>query len=265
MTVDMGHVTDIIRDVAATEILPRFRKLEGDDVRHKGPGDIVTIADEASERELTRRLTDLLPGSVVIGEEAYAANAKILGRLYEDAPVWIVDPVDGTQNFASGKPIFAVIVALVQRGRTVAGWIHDPIVDRTATGELGGGVWMGDTRLGTAPAAPLAESVGALKNRFFDRRLRDRIEGAKDRLKETFDLYCAGQEYLRLLTGESHFAMYRKIMPWDHAAGVMMHAEAGGYSARLDGMAYAPTDEEGGLLLAPDKASWTELRDLVFG
>lgn len=262
---DMDRVTSIITEVAAAEILPRFRRLEEADVRMKGPGDIVTIADEAAERELTRRLTDLLPGSTVIGEEAYAADAKVLGRVFEDAPVWIIDPVDGTQNFASGKAVFAVMVALVRRGDTVAGWIHDPVGNRTATAALGSGAWLAGDRLSVATPAPLAESTGAIKNRFFDRRMRDAMEEKKGALRETFDLYCAGHEYLRLATGEAHFALYRRMMPWDHAPGVLIHREAGGYGARLNGLPYSATETEGGLLLAPDRDSWRTLHEHLFG
>lgn len=262
---DMDRVTSIIADVAASEILPRFRRLEEADVRMKGPGDIVTIADEAAERELTRRLTDLLPGSTVLGEEAYAADAKVLGRVFEEAPVWIVDPVDGTQNFASGKPVFAVMVALVSAGETLAGWIHDPIGGETATAAKGEGAWMGGGRLQVAAPAPLSESSGAIKNRFFDRRMRDQMEEKKGALRECFDLYCAGHEYLRLARGEAHFALYRRMMPWDHTPGVLIHREAGGYGARLNGLPYSPTEIDGGLLLAPDRESWRALHELLFG
>jgi fructose-1,6-bisphosphatase/inositol monophosphatase family enzyme len=54
-------------------------------------------------------------------------------------------------------------------------------------------------------------------------------------------------------------------MPWDHAAGLLIHREAGGYAARYDGSAYLPSQTEGGILVAPDKASWQELREALFG
>ena len=107
----MAEVADLLRTAARAEILPRFRRLASADIREKGPGDLVTVADEESERQLTRRLMDLVPNSVVIGEEAVAADSKVLDRVFDDAPVWIVDPVDGTSNFAAGKPAFGVIVA----------------------------------------------------------------------------------------------------------------------------------------------------------
>ena len=63
-----------------------------------------------------------------------------------------------------------------------------------------------------------------------------------------------------LALGHMHFALYGKLMPWDHLAGALIHRESGGYSARFDGSAYRPGHTAGGLLAAPDKASWDELR-----
>jgi fructose-1,6-bisphosphatase/inositol monophosphatase family enzyme len=265
MLPDIDRVSTIIREVAEAEILPRFRRLAAADVREKGPGDLVTVADEASERQLTRRLMDLVPDSAVIGEEAVAADQKILGRIFDDAPVWIIDPVDGTSNFASGKPEFGVIVAYAQRGETLAGWIHDPIGGRTATAMKGEGAWSGTSRLRTAPAAPLPAMSGVLSSRYFDKAVRDHLDQQKHQLAHTFSLRCAAHEYLTLNSGKAHFSLYRRIMPWDHAAGTLMHAEAGGYHAKLDGGAYGPAEHTGGLLLAPDRASWVALRNHLFG
>jgi fructose-1,6-bisphosphatase/inositol monophosphatase family enzyme len=264
MLPDIDRVSAIIRDVAETEILPRFRRLASADIREKGPGDLVTVADEESERQLTRRLMELVPNSVVIGEEAVAADQKVLDRVFDEAPVWIVDPVDGTSNFAAGKPAFGVIVAYVQRGETLAGWIHDPLGNRTAVAMKGEGAWTGTDRLRTASAVNLPDMFGILSSRYFDKETRDRLDEGKQQLARTFSLRCAAQEYLTLNSGEAHFSLYRRIMPWDHAAGTLMHAEAGGYHAKLNGDAYTPADREGGLLLAPDHETWTALRELLF-
>jgi fructose-1,6-bisphosphatase/inositol monophosphatase family enzyme len=265
MLPDVDQISAVISEAAEAEILPRFRHLGSGDVREKGPGDLVTVADEAMERYLTERLTRIVPGSVVIGEEAVAADPRVLGRVFEDAPAWIVDPVDGTSNFASGKATFGVIVAFVRNGETLAGWIHDPCGRRMATAVRGEGAWMDGERLRVSEAAALSEMRGAMSARFFERMVREHLERQVDQLGEAFSLHCAAHEYLTLVSGRSHFSLYRKIMPWDHAAGVLMHAEAGGYHAKLDGGRYAPTEHSGGLLLAPDRESWVALRDLLFG
>ncbi|ACI97587.1 inositol monophosphatase family protein [Rhodospirillum centenum] len=265
MVPDIARVADIVREVAASEIMPRFRHLEDRDVREKGPGDLVTIADVAAERQLSVRLTELLPGSVAIGEEAATADERVLERIQGDDPVWIIDPVDGTANFVAGRPVFAVMVALARRGETLAGWIHDPCGGSMAVATRGGGAWLDGVRLCVAPPVPLETMTGAVGTRYFERRVREHLESRMPRLAGTFTLQCAGHEYLRLLRGESHFSLYRRIMPWDHAAGALMHAEAGGYAAKLDGIGYTPMELAGGLLLAPDRPSWNALRTLLFG
>ena len=262
---DPADVSSIIQEVVATEILPRFRRLDQDEVREKGPGDLVTIADEAAERALERRLCDLVPGSVVVGEEGVAARPDLLGRVGEDAPVWIIDPVDGTSNFVRGDRHFSCVVALAFSGQTRMGWIHDCLNNKTAWGCLGEGAWLDDARLSAAPPDRTEDMSGALAPRFFSKDLRRHLETRLDRIGRTFTLHSASQEYLQLLTGSSHFSVYRRIMPWDHAAGTLLHSEAGGYHAKLDGGRYAPTDTAGGLLLAPDRNSWLALRDLLFG
>jgi fructose-1,6-bisphosphatase/inositol monophosphatase family enzyme len=251
--VDSAAVIDIIRDTAKAVILPRFHHLAAGDVREKGPGDYVTIADTEAEALLTRRLTDLLPGSLVVGEEAVAADCCVLDRLKEDAPVWIIDPVDGTANFAHGRKKFAVIVALAVGGETVMGWIHDPLNDRTAFGEKGAGAFIGETRLQLRDDVPLAEMHGNCR----------KTSALSRTIKNIHRNGSAAHDYLDLLEGRCQFAHYLRMKPWDHAAGVLMQLEAGGYAALCDGRAYSPALCEGHLLMAPSKASWDLLRAML--
>ncbi len=263
---DVDQVSALIRAVAKTEILPWFRNLDASAIREKtGPLDLVTLADEAAERALTPALADLLPGSRVVGEEAASEDERVFDHLDGDAPVWIIDPVDGTMNFAQGRPLFAVIVALVHRGETVAGWIHDPMDGRMATAVKGQGAWLDGRRARVADSVPLSAMVGALSTRFCGEAMAAQLEERASGLGERANLSSAAQEYLRLLEGRAHYALYHRLMPWDHAAGVLMHAEAGGHAALSDGSPYRPTLRSGSLLAAPDAESWRALRDHLFG
>src|ERR1700675_4019087 len=152
MLPDSDKVARLLAEIAAEEVMPYFEKLGRDDIREKKPGDLVTIADVATERRLTPLLTDLLPGSRVVGEEAVAADPGVLDALADTAPVWLLDPIDGTANFAAGTPIFAVMVALVREGETVMSWIHDPVTRRTASAVAGEGAWHDGRRLRVAAA-----------------------------------------------------------------------------------------------------------------
>ena len=260
---DIEAVAALIRTAAAEEIMPRFQRLESRDIDEKSPGDLVTIADLETERVLAPRLTALVPGSLVVGEEDAARDPPVLSRLDGDDSVWLIDPVDGTANFAAGMPLFASMVAFVQAGEVVASWIYDPVADIMATAALGAGAWLAGRRLGVArPVAP-ARMSGSLTLRFGDRELVRRIAGHADRVGSVFSLRCAGQEYLTLVRARAHFALYHRVLPWDHAAGYLLHAEAGGYGRRLDGSAYSPRIHDGGILLAPDEKSWHELRQVL--
>ena len=111
---DSQRVAELMRETAAAELLPRFRTLAKEDIRFKRPGDIVTVADVASEQRLAAGLARILPGVPVVGEEAVEKDpglVDLIGRPGETC--WIVDPLDGTANFAAGKDRFAMIICLV--------------------------------------------------------------------------------------------------------------------------------------------------------
>jgi fructose-1,6-bisphosphatase/inositol monophosphatase family enzyme len=260
--VDVDRVAQLITEVAAEEILPRYSKLALGDVREKGPGDLVTIADEAVERRLAPALSAMLPDSVVLGEEAAAHDPAVMDLLDDPAPVWVIDPIDGTANFAEARGDFGVMVSLVQAGQTLAAWIHDPRRAAMAQAELGGGAWLDGRRLRVAkPPADPAELSGALLAGFHgDPKLGQRVHRRRNSVRAVKSLRCAAAEYVRLAEGRIDFVLWSKLMPWDHAAGVLLHGEAGGYNAYLDGGRYVPMRTKApGLMLAPDEASWQAL------
>ncbi len=131
---DMEKVSDLMVTAAAEIILPRFRALKDGEIDEKDGGEVVTIADIEAEAWLTQRLPDLVPGSTVVGEEAVFADKAVFERLSADDPVWVIDPVDGTWNFANGRSTFAVIIAYVIAGEVEAGWIYEPVSETLAVG-----------------------------------------------------------------------------------------------------------------------------------
>jgi fructose-1,6-bisphosphatase/inositol monophosphatase family enzyme len=270
---DMGAVAALLRDAARAEILPRFRRLAPGDIRAKsGPLDLVTEADEAAERVIAAGLRGRFPDCLVVGEEGTAADPSLLDRLAEAPLAFVVDPVDGTANFAAGVPLFGCMAAAFVAGQVVAAWIHDPMGDDTAMATRGGGAWLAApsgerlTTLRVAPAVPVGRMVGSISWNYFQEPLRSRVPARLPRLAAAVGFRCAAHEYRLLATGDAHVALYHRLMPWDHAPGSLIHAEAGGHAARLDGAPYDPArHREGGLLLAPDAASWAEARDALVG
>ena len=92
---DIEAVAAAIRQAAQGEAMPRFKRLQADDIKEKSPGDLVTVADVETERALNRALADLLPGSTMVGEEAVSENPALLDALREDGACWLIDPIDG--------------------------------------------------------------------------------------------------------------------------------------------------------------------------
>lgn len=259
---NVAAVASLLREAAREDILPRFRRLSEGDIRAKtGPLDLVTEADEAAERRITAGLLALHPEALIVGEEATAADPSLLARM-RDAPLsFVVDPVDGTANFAAGVPLFGVMCAAIRHGKTVAAWIHDPLGDDTLAAERGGGAWiLGDEprRARVAEPVPVARMLGAVSWGYMNPELKARILPRLAGLAATVNFRCAAHEYRLAATGGAHLLAYNRLYPWDHAAGVLIHAEAGGHSAQPDGAPYSPLVHTGGLVAAPDAASWRE-------
>ena len=254
----IARVEELMRRAAAESILPRFRALLKSDVKEKSFGDFVTAADRDAETLLTSGLESLLPGSRVLGEEAAAAQPDLLGRLRDEDRLWLVDPLDGTANFVAGDPCFAVMVALLERGHAVMGWILDPVGDVMAVAETKGGAFWGVQRITVrADAPPPGALRGAVLTRFLPPEVRDRVEARRNRFGAMLPgLRCAGREYPAVARGEEHFAVFWRTDPWDHAAGALFVTEAGGHVARLDGAAYRPMDGRSGLLVAHNSEIW---------
>ncbi|MGE4219932.1 MAG: inositol monophosphatase [Alphaproteobacteria bacterium] len=258
---DMERVSAALREAAELDILPRFQRLAAGEVMEKRPGDVVTVADIEAERRLQRILKDIEPEAGFVGEEAAHADATLHDLLLGEDAFWLVDPVDGTANFAAGKTPFVVQVAFVRHGRTVAAWILDPVASEMRVAEEGSGAWADGTRLQAASAVPLAEMVGSVNARALGDDLRDRLRSRLDAFGTLVTHRCAGHDFSDMAKGNKHFSLYRRLWSWDHAPGVLLHREAGGHTARADGVTYRPGDRVEALLSAPDPDSWHAILD----
>jgi fructose-1,6-bisphosphatase/inositol monophosphatase family enzyme len=266
LPVDPASVAAVLVEAGQREILPRYRNLAAADIATKsGPNDLVTAADLAAEAFLAERLGALLPGATMVGEEAASRDPGLVRRLAEESWSWVVDPVDGTYNFAKGKPGFSVIVALVRAGRTMGGWIHDPLGGASLTALSGGGAWIGGTRARLAVPGSLAAFAGAYYiSASRAPGLRQRLKSVSGRLGPASFVGSAGAEYLAMAAGRLHGAVFTNQWPWDHAAGILAATEAGGHVAYLDGALYRPSENrQRPLLIASDPATWQGVADLI--
>lgn len=260
------RVGALLRTVSAAVVMPRFAALRPHETEMKAANEPVTIADREAEVMLTRSLLALVPGSRVIGEEACSAAPALLDHLGEGT-VWIVDPIDGTANFAAGRAPFAMMVALLRDGVLIASWIYDPLNDRMAVAEFGGGAWIDGERLRATPSlADPALWHGIVSRAFLpgeQMEMVDVLSAAVGRVDQT--ARCAGHEYPLVATGARDFILYWRTLVWDHAPGVLLLTEAGGCAIHLDGTIYTPAVARSGLLLAHDAAVANTLLALALG
>lgn len=231
----LAAVEDTVRAVVATEVMPRWRQLADADIARKtGPYDLVTTADRLAEERLTEQLTALLPGSVVVGEEAVSADPALLDRLRGGAPVWVIDPVDGTAAFVRGEDGFATLVALVVDGEPVASWTYGPRLGLFATARRGHGAYLDGERLRTGTAAgPLR--LWTSNPVFRTARERAVLAGLEAAGAVCAPCSCAGLAYLDVARGAMDGVAFFWESPWDHAAGLLLVTEAGGASRTAAG------------------------------
>ncbi len=258
-------VAALMRQVAAQVVMPRYRNLAADQVIEKAKDELVTIADREAEERLNEGVARLLPEASIVGEEAVAADAAVLERLGTGLN-WIIDPIDGTGNFAAGKPPFGLMIALVDGGVVQESWMLDPLTDRLCHAVLGKGADVNGTPVrarGTGAALPVAGLSLLFVNPADREAVKTRAEG---RLEMADIPRCAAEQYPRIVLGVHDLAMFERTLPWDHAPGALFVNEAGGRVARPDGSAYVIGADPGkGLLAACSPAMWDHAAAILYG
>ena len=247
-----------MRDSARRAILPRFKQGEAIAAEWKTAGEAVTIADRESEAILADRLALLLPGVNIVGEEASHDNPQILAHLSQ-GDCWVIDPLDGTANFAAGVAPFGILVALVQDGLPIGGWILDPLTDRFCAAQLHCGATVNGERFHVRPSERSRPQV-AVTRLFADLERRSALFAA---LESRFDMLdsprCAADQYPRIALGENDVTLFTRTIAWDHAAGVLFLNEAGGRVAQPDGSCYRCDDAQAGLIAATCPMQWHDV------
>lgn len=268
---DLDRLSAILAEAADAEIMPRFRSLGEGGIREKtGALDLVTDADEKAEWRIRDACAKAFPNALFVGEESVERDRSLLGKIKDADLAIIVDPVDGTSNFAWGLPLFGVMAAVVTNGQMLGGLIYDPVGRDWRKGLKGQGAWAenaggGTTDLRVASPAVLSEMTGLSSWYLMPEPQRSRTVANLGKTKACFNYRCAAYEYRMVAEGLCHFTLHYKLMPWDHAAGVLIHSEAGGYSALLDGTPYDATRHDGGIISAPDRATWEVIRSELVG
>jgi myo-inositol-1(or 4)-monophosphatase len=214
--------------LAAGELaLPHYRDRAALAVESKGLQDVVTVADKAVEAMLVARIASAFPGDVVLGEEG-GFSAPWDAR----APLWVIDPIDGTANFARGLPLWCVSIGIVVGGEAVAGVIYNPVNGELHAAMHGAGATLNEVPIRVSAVADHHHARIGLG--FSYRRPAPIHVGNIERL---LGLGC---EYSRLGSGalgmayvaDGRFEGYFEphINSWDVLAGLVIVREAGGWT-----------------------------------
>ncbi|MGQ9686121.1 MAG: inositol monophosphatase family protein [Thiobacillaceae bacterium] len=226
----LDDVKALVREVAQREVMPRFLKVAHS---HKADGSLFTEADMAAQKALETRLKAIAPYPV-LGEEMDEVTHR---RLWDagDAGLWCVDPIDGTTNFVSGLPFFAMSIALMKNGRTVLGVVYDPQADECFHAEAGQGAFVDGERLPIkAPPTELKRALAGVDFKRIPRTLASRL-AAEHPYSSQRNLGASALDWCYLAAGRLHVYLHGGQKLWDYAAGCLILEEAGGVVSCLEG------------------------------
>ena len=229
---DLRELRSLVRACAEDELVPRFADVS----RHlKLDGSVVTEADHAMQDRVQKELHLHWPQYAFLGEEmsadqqAQLAHAKLEG-------LWVLDPLDGTSNFAAGVPFFSVSLALLIDGRPEIGLVYDPIRDECFVAQRGRGSWLNGLSMGTQVPVhlPLARTIAVVDFKRLDRALAARL-GAEPPYGSQRNFGSSALDWGWLADGRFHVYLHGGQKLWDYAAGILILTEAGGQAVTLDG------------------------------
>jgi myo-inositol-1(or 4)-monophosphatase len=224
MTDELLHFAERTAREAGVLLMDHFACLDPSEIRHKGEIDLVTRADVESERHIVAAIRSAYPGHTIGAEEEV--------REEESARHWIVDPLDGTTNFAHALPVFAVSMAHVVDGRVVVSAVHAPYLRETFTAARGNGARLNGKPIGVSTRADLRESVLATGFYYHRRTVADNnLEAFRRFILDVQGLRRMGAAAIDLCyvaCGRFDAFWEPHLAPHDMAPGALVVQEAGG-------------------------------------
>lgn len=204
-----------------------------DSVRTKSSRtDLVTEADDASQRLILARLAKARPDDGIVAEEGGSHGGS-------SGLTWVIDPLDGTINFVYGFPIFGISIACQDGATSIAGVVHDPVRRETFTASADGGAWRNGERLDLAPGPELGEALVGTGFSYRTERRKDQARLLATVLPRVRDIRRAGAAAIDLCwvaAGRLDAFYEAGLAPWDVAAGSLIVTEAGGTVESVKGL-----------------------------
>lgn len=222
----------LVQLIAIQEIMPRFLNTA---VQQKPDGSLLSEADIAAQNAFSQRLPEII-AAPVLGEEMSPKAQHELWKNHAKSGLWVLDPIDGTTNFANGLPHFAVSVAFIQQGVAQIGVIYNPVSQELFSAKLGHGAYLNQTQL------PLRQSsnrlydavAGAEVKHLCSGKLSSRIHMLAP-VRSIRSMGCSTLDWCYLASGRYDVYVHGGQNLWDYAAGALIFTEAGGQLATLEG------------------------------
>ncbi|WP_028456140.1 inositol monophosphatase family protein [Chitinilyticum litopenaei] len=219
----LQRLRDIARQVGAEVVMPRYQKVVAE---KKHDGSLFTEADLAAQQALQRLLPELVP-CPVLGEEMTQAEQEALWREHPQG-LWVVDPIDGTTNFAHGLPYFAISIALMRAGRPQLAVVYLPVLDECFSAAAGQGAWLNDRRLPLVHDDKLlADAVATVETKWLSGHLAARVVTLGP-FHNHRNFGASTIDWCWLAAGRTDVMLHGAQKLWDYAAGVLILQEAGG-------------------------------------
>ena len=203
-------------------------------VSYKGRDNIVTDVDKKAESIVITKILKAFPGHSILSEESGRTGGASGYR-------WIIDPLDGTTNFAHAFPFFCVSIGLEMRGRAIMGVVYDPMRDELFLAEEGHGASLNGKKISVSGTAKLSESFLATGFSYGFKRKDRNVKNFRNFLTRSLAIRRAGSAALDLCyvaCGRFDGFWEMDLHPWDSAAGALVVREAGGRVTRSDGSLY---------------------------
>ncbi len=254
------EVEDLIRNVGDGCIYPYFNNLREADVSFKdSKSDPVSVADKEAEGLLQKGLLSILPNSLFIGEELFEEKPETLDHLNQpDFPVWVVDPIDGTNNFVSGRQGFGIMVCLVFAGKIYSSWFYEICTKKMTIFHDGSCITVNGKSLELSRHCkkPFTGKIG--RKLYLYPEIQN-IKVKSPDIKIDIATQPSIITYHQVLTGDLDFLIFKITYPWDHLPGIALLSENESVFSRWNGDPFQFSDLHEGLVVARNQ----EIMDLV--
>ena len=230
MPYDLKELQEIVVSAGTEELLPRFTHVEH---THKADGSLLTEADLAVQTRIAEQLQQRWPQTGFLSEEMSADEQQAI--LSSDQPVWCLDPLDGTRNFAAGIPYFCISLALLQDGEVSIGVIYDPVRDELFAANSTQGALLNDKALSITPSGlELKQTTALIDFKRLDAALATRLATEIPYASQR-SFGSVALDWCWLAAGRCHLYLHGRSNLWDYAAGEFIFRKAGGFACTLDG------------------------------